>query len=1672
MKRLFSFLCVLCCASVMGFAIDWSGYAWIGNGSGNAAYTDKFKMTLADGQAVVNIQQPVFATAPGIYTTFPAGISACSLSAGSYDIQGAGMILHVAAFTAQETEVTVTHGTGVAVFTVYYADGTTGGGGGDPDPDPDPTPEPDPNSYTAGGHTITLDASYVDDIYTLVISSTDNMEGLGGSFWNVNGVGADMRTNSGTSSYTVSGDKKTITCQVQSSSAPNIYTPLYVLMPGEVNFGSVTLNWENRTPITSEYCNYQGPETHQDTHYYAITWETDPSGNVVITIGNGTGAGACSFRNGGFEGGNNGLDNFVVSDDDFATTSPATDYFTVTRPSDGDLQYVMTKIADLPANAKIKHLSAGAIAWREAGSDRWCYPEFIYTYGGTCNQLDAPANVAIDANNILTFDAVTGADSYMAYVSLGGVEKYSQAVASGDELTYTALVTGDYVINVVASGAGKVDSDPSADVVWHLEAAPVVLGNSEYCEQVFMAGDNREAAFTWETDGDGNIVITISATRGDAAATHFRGNGMALGNFKVGAGKADASTYFNHACGGSNQVTLSLKNPANAPALGEKIYFNNTVEYATSLDNNAWPTLNFEWTYGAECSGLAVSATPNNNEMGTAVVQKAGADVTNVEDGDEVTFIATVANAEQYRFVNWTKGGVVVSTSATYVTTITETTNLIANFDYIRNIYCHSEINSIQNKKLYMTIGSIGGGQYQIKFEGSAEAQLTGLNNANYTINWVTTDIVDGDKPMSGQDIPFNNARWAFDASGYGTATATFGIAEGHTWEDIYVWNHAIYFSTAAGEVGYTGFPGRHNIDWTATCIDPEAPVIAKAEAEVLNESSVRLTIQATDNWEGILTYTISRAGADDIVSNHASGEEFTQDVDGLTAGTEYTFTVTVSDGVNDASQNIVVTPIADNVKPVMGDASLVSKTWNSAIISVAATDNKGVTAYYVVEKAADYVATEGKITIEGLTAATAYTFTIKAKDAAGNISDNSAEVSFTTDAHSLVPATAAPAPPAREDRWVRPIYSDAYTSILVHDFALSNWGSKAGTREQVTGDNYLLYDFSENGNAVVWGENNAGANAIVAVEGKNAGGAGDNTGIDASAMEYLHVDIWSNASSANVEVRINDNMLARVDLTGAGWQQFDLPLSEHVENLNTTSVRWMKFTNISGADHIAFDNAYFWREPVAGDEIAPANVTARAIYTDWYSVQIEVSATENNDDVSYSIKLGDEIKAAGAGKSGIATTIRVADLTPNTNYTFSVIATDLFDNSAAPVSVSVRTKALPEPAPTPQIRAASVKSLYSNAYTPVCTVTNYCENWWQAATLHNGITLAEGDNVLYYDNIPASSAFGWAFADPKVNAVGFQKLHFDIYPMQSGTIELYPVKNGGGELYRTSQTLVAETWNEVVLDYSNETLEDVFKQLGFRNYSDLGAFFIDNVYFFKTDEVTLDQNATSSDVLNSLNGAYANVTIERTLTANGNFKTLCLPFSMNAEQIAETFGDCEILMLTGGRMKSEKDIYVQYEPVNEIIAGKPYLMTVDNNVAGLDFNGVLINSSTANNEISVSLGGGKSIAMVGTFVKLSLTAADLFYLSSDGYLYSVKLYGEENGGAAISMPAFRCYYRFTGFGDNPAGVMVRVVRGTDVYTDVEDMTDTAVATKLLRDGQLFIVRDGMYYTVTGLKVK
>lgn len=104
-------------------------------------------------------------------------------------------------------------------------------------------PPVDPNAQvlTADGHTISLIGYHYTgtENYELIITSEETMTGLGGSFWNINGVGGyDMRNT-----MTVSADGKTITVTATSNQDPQIYTPLYVMMPGEVNFGLVTINW-------------------------------------------------------------------------------------------------------------------------------------------------------------------------------------------------------------------------------------------------------------------------------------------------------------------------------------------------------------------------------------------------------------------------------------------------------------------------------------------------------------------------------------------------------------------------------------------------------------------------------------------------------------------------------------------------------------------------------------------------------------------------------------------------------------------------------------------------------------------------------------------------------------------------------------------------------------------------------------------------------------------------------------------------------------------------------------------------------------------------------------------------------------------------------------------------------------------------------------------------------------------------------------------------------------------------------------------------------------------------------------------------------------------------------------------------------------------------------------
>ncbi|MBQ5474325.1 MAG: hypothetical protein IIT65_06410, partial [Lachnospiraceae bacterium] len=95
---------------------DWSTIDWAGDGAGGGAYSNKYKFYSEDG-SLVNIQKPDFASKPGLYVSFGGVVSDCSLD--GYDIQGAGIIVHLDNFTKKVTEFTVTQGNKESTCYVY-----------------------------------------------------------------------------------------------------------------------------------------------------------------------------------------------------------------------------------------------------------------------------------------------------------------------------------------------------------------------------------------------------------------------------------------------------------------------------------------------------------------------------------------------------------------------------------------------------------------------------------------------------------------------------------------------------------------------------------------------------------------------------------------------------------------------------------------------------------------------------------------------------------------------------------------------------------------------------------------------------------------------------------------------------------------------------------------------------------------------------------------------------------------------------------------------------------------------------------------------------------------------------------------------------------------------------------------------------------------------------------------------------------------------------------------------------------------------------------------------------------------------------------------------------------------------------------------------------------------
>ncbi len=185
-------------------------------------------------------------------------------------------------------------------------------------------------------------------------------------------------------------------------------------------------------------------------------------------------------------------------------------------------------------------------------------------------------------------------------------------------------------------------------------------------------------------------------------------------------------------------------------------------------------------------------------------------------------------------------------------------------------------------------------------------------------------------------------------------------------------------------------------LDTTAPSAPTNLTVISK------DSSSVSFSWNASTDAVGVTGYKVYRSTT---LLGTVTGTSYT--ATGLSANTAYNFTVNAIDAAGNTSTSSAILSVTTNVAldttaptaPTGLSASNTTQT-GTTISWSASTDAVGVTGYDVYKNGALISSsTSTSYTASGLTASTTYSFTVKARDAAGNVSATSSALSVTTTA-------------------------------------------------------------------------------------------------------------------------------------------------------------------------------------------------------------------------------------------------------------------------------------------------------------------------------------------------------------------------------------------------------------------------------------------------------------------------------------------------------------------------------------------------------------------------------------------------------------------------------------------------------------------------------------------------
>ena len=409
--------------------------------------------------------------------------------------------------------------------------------------------------------------------------------------------------------------------------------------------------------------------------------------------------------------------------------------------------------------------------------------------------------------------------------------------------------------------------------------------------------------------------------------------------------------------------------------------------------------------------------------------------------------------------------------------------------------------------------------------------------------------------------------------------------------------------------------------------------------------TDVTVTFELLDSEVGAVAYAWTyNPNFSETQMNLVSGQKFSKTFTGQTIGTSFNVACKFAfSGGMSVTKTLTYTVgnscggTADTTPPTGFTATLGAVTSGSVEILLNGTDDSGAVVYSVTYGTTTLTTSSNSgvqksFTVSGLNPSTGYTFSVTAKDASGNTALNNPIVLDATTTAVALPTTPAPTPPAYDASNVISIFSDAFTNVDGTDYN-PNWGqSTVVSTIQIGTDNVLEYS------------------------NLNYQGTQFGSHVNASAMKYLHIDVWTlNETSIQIYPIMNGDALEKLyQLTPINlnqWNSYDIPLTEFTsQNLDLSDLIQFKIVG-SGGKIVFIDNLYFSNELMTG--LSTINATNGVhCYPNPVANKLTVSAKSEISQVTIHNLLGQSVKSAFF--NSLEKTVDVSDLVSG-NYFITV---------------------------------------------------------------------------------------------------------------------------------------------------------------------------------------------------------------------------------------------------------------------------------------------------------------------------------------------------------------------------------------------------------------------------------